>query len=102
MNVITEIVSRRDSGISLDNLLRRNFRFLQYSPMIVSFCGDGYSSLFWLIRPKNVGGRQSFDQRDQSPNTNGARECTRQIASDLGRIESIISLRDGMILAYKR
>ncbi len=42
-----------------------------------------------------------FDKSDQSPNTRGIREFTRQITSDPDWIVSLIPIRDGLAVAYK-
>ena len=43
-----------------------------------------------------------FDKKDQSEDTNGVREFTRMITTDLGWIASLVPIRDGMIVAYKK
>ena len=43
-----------------------------------------------------------FDDADQSASTQGVREFTRLITSDPGWIASLVPLRDGMFLAYKK
>ncbi len=43
-----------------------------------------------------------WDQDDTSASTEGVREITRQIVSDPRWITSIIPIRDGLLLAYKR
>ena len=43
-----------------------------------------------------------FNKKDQSDATKGVREFTRQIASDPDWIVSIIPVRDGLIVAYKK
>ena len=43
-----------------------------------------------------------FDASDQSPQTEGVRELTRRITSDPGWIASVIPIRDGLLLAYKK
>lgn len=43
-----------------------------------------------------------FDQNDQSPDTEGVREFTRRITTDPGWIASIVPIRDGLLVAYKR
>jgi predicted O-methyltransferase YrrM len=43
-----------------------------------------------------------FDKKDQSAATKGVREFTRLITSDPDWIVSIIPIRDGLILAYKK
>ncbi len=43
-----------------------------------------------------------FDDQDHSASTQGVRECTRLITSDPGWIASLVPLRDGMFLAYKK
>ncbi|HJZ49885.1 MAG TPA: O-methyltransferase [Roseiflexaceae bacterium] len=43
-----------------------------------------------------------FDPNDRSADTQGVREFTRLITSDPGWIASLVPLRDGMFLAYKK
>ncbi|MBI5301447.1 MAG: O-methyltransferase [Chloroflexi bacterium] len=43
-----------------------------------------------------------FDAKDNSPDTQGVREFTRQITTDPGWIASLVPIRDGMIVAYKK
>jgi caffeoyl-CoA O-methyltransferase len=43
-----------------------------------------------------------FDPTDQAATTNGVREFTRLITSDPGWIASIVPIRDGLLLAYKK
>ena len=43
-----------------------------------------------------------FDERDQSPDTQGVREFTRRITTDPGWVASLVPIRDGMIVAYKQ
>ncbi len=43
-----------------------------------------------------------FDEEDQSVQTNGVREFTRQIMHDPDWIATIAPVRDGMIVAYKK
>jgi len=43
-----------------------------------------------------------FDQGDNSPNTTGIREFTRLITQDPAWISSLIPVRDGLIVAYKK
>ena len=43
-----------------------------------------------------------FDAQDHSASTRGVREFTRLITSDPGWIASLVPLRDGMFLAYKK
>ena len=43
-----------------------------------------------------------FDEKDVSPATEGVREFTKQITSDLDWIVSLAPVRDGMIVAYKK
>jgi len=42
-----------------------------------------------------------FDPSDQTPDTIGVREFTRLITTDPGWITTIVSIRDGVLLAYK-
>jgi caffeoyl-CoA O-methyltransferase len=43
-----------------------------------------------------------FDSGDHSPDNQGVKEFTRRITSDPGWIASLVPLRDGMFLAYKK
>ena len=43
-----------------------------------------------------------FDVRDQSEDTRGVRELTRLITNDPDWITSIVPIRDGLMVAYKR
>jgi len=43
-----------------------------------------------------------FDENDQSPATQGVREFTRRITTDQGWIASLVPIRDGLIVAYKK
>lgn len=43
-----------------------------------------------------------FDQADQSADTAGIREFTRQITTDNGWIASLVPMRDGLIVAMKK
>ena len=43
-----------------------------------------------------------FDESDQTADTQGIREFTRLITTDPGWIASIVPIRDGLLLAYKR
>lgn len=43
-----------------------------------------------------------FDKKDSSPATEGVRGFTRQITSDPDWIVSLVPVRDGMIVAYRR
>ena len=43
-----------------------------------------------------------FDKKDVSPATEGVREFTKQITTDLDWIVSLAPMRDGMIVAYKK
>ena len=43
-----------------------------------------------------------FDPSDQSPDTEGVREFTRQITRDPAWVASLVPIRDGLIVAYKR
>jgi predicted O-methyltransferase YrrM len=43
-----------------------------------------------------------FDVRDQSEDTRGVRELTRRISSDPDWITSIVPIRDGLMVAYKK
>jgi caffeoyl-CoA O-methyltransferase len=43
-----------------------------------------------------------FDKKDSSPATQGVREFTKQITNDKDWIVSLVPMRDGMIVAYKK
>ncbi len=43
-----------------------------------------------------------FDSSDQSPDTRGIRELTRLIQADRGWIATIVPIRDGVLVAYRR
>ena len=43
-----------------------------------------------------------FDPANNTPDTRGVREFTRQITADDGWITSIVPVRDGLLVAYKR
>jgi predicted O-methyltransferase YrrM len=43
-----------------------------------------------------------FDESDHSPATEGVREFTRRITTDPGWIASLVPVRDGVIVAYKK
>ena len=45
---------------------------------------------------------QIFDDHDRSPATEGVREFTRRITTDPGWIASLVPIRDGVIVAYKK
>ena len=43
-----------------------------------------------------------FDVADQPPGVQGVRELTRRLKDDLGWIVSLVPIRDGLLVAYKR
>ena len=43
-----------------------------------------------------------FDESDTSQDTQGVRDFTRQITNDPDWIVSLVPIRDGLIMAYKR
>jgi predicted O-methyltransferase YrrM len=43
-----------------------------------------------------------FDPDDRSPDTEGVREFTRRITRDPGWIASVVPIRDGLMVAYRR
>ncbi|MDQ5851982.1 MAG: O-methyltransferase, partial [Chloroflexota bacterium] len=43
-----------------------------------------------------------FDPNDQSPDTEGVREFTRRLTTDPDWIASLVPIRDGLIVAYKK
>jgi caffeoyl-CoA O-methyltransferase len=55
-----------------------------------------------LIIDNTLWSGQIFDKKDQSEATNGIREFTRLITHDPDWIVSLVPVRDGMILAYKK
>jgi len=55
-----------------------------------------------LIVDNSLWSGQIFDKKDQSQATNGVREFTRLITQDPDWIVSLLPIRDGMILAYKK
>lgn len=55
-----------------------------------------------LIIDNMLWGGRIFDTQDQSSGTAGVREATRRLTTDPGWISSLIPIRDGLILAYRR
>lgn len=55
-----------------------------------------------LIIDNMLRGGRVFDDIDQSPATQGVREITRMIRTDPSWIASLIPIRDGLMMAYKR
>jgi predicted O-methyltransferase YrrM len=45
---------------------------------------------------------QIFDEREQGPDTEGVRAFTRMITTSPGWVASLVPIRDGLIVAYKR
>ncbi|MFZ0546573.1 MAG: O-methyltransferase [Candidatus Promineifilaceae bacterium] len=43
-----------------------------------------------------------FDDNNQSDNTNGVREATRMLTTDAGWVTTLVPIRDGLIIAYKK
>jgi len=43
-----------------------------------------------------------FDENERSEDTEGIRELTRQVTADSQWVASIVPIRDGLLLAYKR
>lgn len=43
-----------------------------------------------------------FDPADRSPETEGVRELTRRVTTDPGWISSVVPIRDGLLVAYRR
>jgi caffeoyl-CoA O-methyltransferase len=43
-----------------------------------------------------------FDEHDQSASTTGVRQSTKQIISDRDCSASLVAIRDGLIIAYKK
>ena len=55
-----------------------------------------------LIIDNMLWGGRIFDQEDQSADTNGVREFARLIRKDEDWMASLIPIRDGLIVAYKK
>jgi len=55
-----------------------------------------------LIVDNMLLGGDVFDKNDNSPDTNGVREFTRDIIRDANWIASLIPIRDGLVMAYKK
>ncbi|MDI3340144.1 MAG: O-methyltransferase [Sphaerobacter sp.] len=55
-----------------------------------------------LIIDNMLWGGRIFDEADQSPATVGVRETTRRLTTDPGWIATLIPIRDGLIVAYRR
>ena len=55
-----------------------------------------------LIVDNMLWGGDVFDKNSNSPDTNGVREFTRNIIRDANWIASLIPIRDGLVLAYKK
>lgn len=43
-----------------------------------------------------------FDEADRSPDTEGVRELTRRLTTDPEWVASVVPIRDGLLVAYKR
>lgn len=55
-----------------------------------------------LIIDNMLWGGRIFDEDDQSEYTNGIREATRLLTTDPGWVSTLIPIRDGLIVAYKK
>jgi caffeoyl-CoA O-methyltransferase len=55
-----------------------------------------------LIIDNMIWSGRVMDPADHSPATEGIREFTRLITTDQGWIVSLVPIRDGLIVAYKR
>jgi predicted O-methyltransferase YrrM len=55
-----------------------------------------------LIVDNMLWGGRIFDEHDQSASTTGVRQLTKQIISDRDWIASLVAIRDGLIIAYKK
>ena len=55
-----------------------------------------------LIVDNMIWSGRIFDHSDQSPDTQGVREFTHRITSDPNWIVSLMPIRDGLIVAYKK
>jgi predicted O-methyltransferase YrrM len=55
-----------------------------------------------LITDNMLWSGRIFDPNDQSPETEGVRELTRLVAADSGWIATLIPIRDGVLVAYKK
>jgi predicted O-methyltransferase YrrM len=55
-----------------------------------------------LIVDNMLWGGRVFDESDNSPSTQGVRELTRLISTDPNWIASILPIRDGLLVAYKK
>lgn len=55
-----------------------------------------------LIIDNMLWGGRIFDENDRSPDTEGVREFTRRITSDPVWVATLVPIRDGLIVAYKK
>lgn len=55
-----------------------------------------------LIIDNMIWGGRIFDEEDQSPGIVGVREATRLLTTDPAWISTLIPIRDGLIIAYRR
>lgn len=55
-----------------------------------------------LIIDNMLWGGRIFDDEDQSEYTNGVREATRMLTSSAGWVSTLVPIRDGVIVAYKK
>jgi len=71
-------------------------------PDAFSVINDKLRSGGVLIVDNMLWGGDIFDIRDSSSDTNGIREFTKTITEDPNWVTSLIPIRDGLILAYKK
>jgi predicted O-methyltransferase YrrM len=55
-----------------------------------------------LIVDNLLWGARIFDAGDRTPATEGVRALTRNVAEDPGWIASVVPIRDGLLLAWRR
>ena len=55
-----------------------------------------------LIIDNMLWGGRIFDENDQSDATNGVRSVTRLLTEDAGWVSTLVPIRDGLIVAYKK
>ncbi len=55
-----------------------------------------------IIVDNMLWGGDIFDKNSNSPDTNGVREFTRNIIRDANWVASLIPIRDGLVIAYKK
>jgi predicted O-methyltransferase YrrM len=55
-----------------------------------------------LIVDNALWGGSIFDDENYQPSVEGVRELTRRLSHDPGWVASLVPLRDGLIVAYKK